>query len=159
MNFGLTYYGQVSNLDVPYLFWGCLALLWCMRVVVEQRPRRFWPAALFAAAAIATKDQAYALFLLGLPALLSVLVRADPWPRTHGRQIGLVVMPASSVSLFLLLLVDGAITNPSGFTRRIAFLAGPASQDYADYLHGPLAGWHCWAIWAGISCKALASPQ
>lgn len=139
-NFGLTYYGQVSNLDVPYLFWGCLALLWCMRAVVEHQPRRFWPAALFAAAAIATKDQAYALFLLGLPVLLLFWFAADPWPRAHGRQIGLVAIPASAVSLFLLLLVDGAITNPSGFTRRIAFLAGPASQDYADYLHGPF-GW------------------
>ena len=25
LNFGLTYYGQVSNLDVPYLFWAVLA--------------------------------------------------------------------------------------------------------------------------------------
>ena len=35
LNFGLTYYGQVSNLDVPYLFWGTLALLWGMRAVAE----------------------------------------------------------------------------------------------------------------------------
>ena len=81
LNFGLTYYGQVSNLDVPYLFWGLLALLWCMRAVVEQAPRRFWLAALFAAAAVATKDQAYALFLLSLPAVSAAVVCA----RTAGR--------------------------------------------------------------------------
>jgi hypothetical protein len=140
LNFGLTYYGQVSNLDIPYLFWGCLALLWCMRAVVEQQVRRFWPAALFAAAAIATKDQAYALFLPSLPVFLLLWFAADPWPRAHGRQVGLAVIPASALSLFLLLLVDGAITNPSGFMRRLAFLAGPASQDYAEYVHGP-SGW------------------
>ncbi len=64
----LTYYGQVSNLDVPYLFWSLLALLWCMRAIVEQNIRRIWGVALFAAAAIATKDQAAAIFALGLPA-------------------------------------------------------------------------------------------
>jgi len=47
LNFALTYYGQVSNLDVPYLFWGTLALLWGMRAVVDRPPRHFWAAALF----------------------------------------------------------------------------------------------------------------
>jgi 4-amino-4-deoxy-L-arabinose transferase-like glycosyltransferase len=140
LNFGLTYYGQISNLDVPYLFWACLALLWCMRVVTEREPRRFWLAALFAAAAVATKDQAYALFLVSLPLFLLLWFVADAWPRVHGRQIALILLPAAVVSLFLLLLVDGAITNPSGFLHRIAFLTGPASQDYAEYLHGP-SGW------------------
>jgi len=50
------------------------------------------------------------------------------------------VLPAVVVALALLLLVDGAITNPSGFVRRIAFLAGPASTGYAEYLPGP-SGW------------------
>jgi 4-amino-4-deoxy-L-arabinose transferase-like glycosyltransferase len=140
LNFGLTYYGQVSNLDVPYLFWACLALLYCMRAVTEEQPRRFWPAALFAAAAIATKDQAYALFLLSLPVFLLLWFATDAWPRAHGRHVALAVLPATALSMFLLLLVDGAITNPSGFLRRLAFLAGPASQDYAEYLHGP-QGW------------------
>jgi 4-amino-4-deoxy-L-arabinose transferase-like glycosyltransferase len=140
LNFGLTYYGQVSNLDVPYLFWACLALLWCMRAVMDHQPRLFWPAALFAAAAVATKDQAYALFLLSLPLFLLFWFAADRWPRAQGRQIALVLLPAAAVSLFLLLLVDGAITNPSGFLHRVAFLAGSASQDYAEYVHGP-SGW------------------
>jgi len=140
LNFGLTYYGQVSNLDVPYLFWASFALVWCMRAVTEEEPRRFWLAALFAAAAIATKDQAYALFLLSLPLFLLLWFVTDAWPRAHGRQIALTVLPAAAVSLFLLLLVDGVITNPSGFLHRVVFLTGPASQDYAEYLRGS-AGW------------------
>ncbi len=140
LNFGLTYYGQVSNLDVPYLFWGMLALLWCMRAVEEQQPQRFWLAALFAAAAIATKDQAYALFLLSLPLFLALWFVMNAWPRANARAVALTVLPAAAAALLALLLLDGAITNPSGFARRIAFLTGPASQDYAEYLHGP-AGW------------------
>jgi len=140
LNFGLTYYGQVSNLDVPYLFWSLLALLWGMRAVVEQAPKRFWGAALFAAAAVATKDQAYALFLLSLPVFLFLWFALDAWPRTHARGIVLTLLPAAVLALLALLLVDGAITNGSGFARRIVFLTGPASADYAEYLQGP-SGW------------------
>jgi len=140
LNFGLTYYGQVSNLDVPYLFWGMLALLWCMRAIVEQQPKLFWAAALFAAAAIATKDQAYALFLLSLPVLLLGWFVVDAWPRSHAGKILRTLLAAIAAALLLLLLVDGAITNWSGFARRMDFLAGPASQGYAEYLRGP-AGW------------------
>jgi len=140
LNFALTYYGQVSNLDVPYLFWGLLSLLWCMRAVTEQAPRHFWLAALFAAAAVATKDQAYALFLLSLPLFLLLWFVTDRWPRAHAGQVLKILLPAAIAALALLLLVDGAITNAGGFVRRVAFLAGPASRDYAEYLHGP-SGW------------------
>jgi hypothetical protein len=114
--------------------------LWAMHAVMAQAPRRFWGAALFAAAAVATKDQAYGLFALSLPAFLLLWFAIDRWPRAHARKLAVTLLPAAAVALFLLLLVDGAITNPSGFVRRIAFLAGPASQEYAEYIQGP-AGW------------------
>ena len=102
--------------------------------------RHLWWAALLAASAVATKDQAYALFAVSLPLFLLAWFVADPWPRRHARAILTTLLAAGAVSLFALLLVDGAITNPGGFARRIAFLAGPASQDYAQYVQGP-AGW------------------
>jgi len=131
LNFGLTYYGQVSNLDVPYLFWSSLSLLAFMRAAVEQQPRRLWSALLFAAAAIATKDQAYGLFLLSLPVFLLLWLAA--MPRAQSRAILRSLLPAAALSLFLLLLVDGAITNPGGFAQRLHFLTGPAAGDYAAY--------------------------
>ena len=131
LNFGLTYYGQVSNLDVPCLFWGSLSLLCFMRAAVEQQPRRLWFALLSAAAAIATKDQAYGLFLLSLPVFL--LVWLANAPRAQGREMVRALLPAAAVGLFLLLLVDGAVTNPDGFVQRLHFLTGPASGDYAAY--------------------------
>ncbi len=136
LNVGLTYYGQVGNLDVPYLFWAALSLLFCMRAVVEQRRKAFWWAALFAACAVATKDQAYALFALSLPLLLALWFAVDPWPRRNARTLLLTLAPAAVAAVAALLLVDGAVTNPSGFAKRLAFLAGPASQDYAEYSHG-----------------------
>jgi len=136
LNVGLTYYGQVSNLDVPYLFWALLSLLFGMRGVLEQKPRRFWAAALFAAAAIATKDQAYAIFAVSLPLFVALWFIADRWPRRNARTVLVTLALAAAAAIFALLLVDGAITNPAGFLKRVAFLAGPASQDYAEYHHG-----------------------
>jgi 4-amino-4-deoxy-L-arabinose transferase-like glycosyltransferase len=136
LNVGLTYYGQVSNLDVAYLFWTMLSLLFCMRAVVGKKPNRFWYAALFAAAAVATKDQAYAVFALSLPMFFALWFGTDPWPRRNARSLLVTLALAAIAAIVALLLVDGAITNPGGFLKRVAFLAGPASQDYAEYPHG-----------------------
>jgi hypothetical protein len=159
LNFGLTYYGQVGNLDVPCLFWSLLALLWSMRAIADRQPRNFRAAALFAAAAIATKDQAYALFAASLPVFLLLWFAADPWPRSQWRIILRTVLPAIAVALFLLLLLDGAITNGAGFIRRIAFLTGPASGDYAAYpksLEGLSALSMDMAAWFGAGYAAPA---
>lgn len=155
LNFALTYYGQVSNLDVPYLFWGSLSLLYFMRAASEQQSRRLWPAILSAAAAIATKDQAYALFLVSVPVFLLLWWTTIPQARAFVRTLLL----ATGASLFLLLLVDGAITNPGGFVRRLQFLAGPASGDYATYpqsLDGVLALLSDMAVWFGQGYGAPA---
>jgi hypothetical protein len=140
LNMALTYYGQVSNLDVPYLFWAMLSLLALMRAIALHEPRRLWHAALLAGAAVATKDQAYALFLLGAPLGLALWFATDAWPRQKARPVLMTLLWATLVALALLLLVDGAVTNPSGFLRRLAFLAGPASSDYAQYSPGA-RGW------------------
>lgn len=140
LNMALTYYGQVSNLDVPYLFWAMLSLLAVMRAIALHEPRRFWHAALLAGAAVATKDQAYGVFLIGLPLALALWFATDAWPRRNARNVLVPLLSAALTAIVLLLLVDGAITNPSGFLKRIAFLTGPASSDYAEYAGG-VGGW------------------
>ena len=140
LNFGLTYYGQVGNLDVPCLFWGLLSLLWGMRAVIEHQVRRWWGAALFAGAAVATKDQAYALFLLSLPLFLVLCFAVDGWTRANARRIVLMLLPAAAVTLFAVLLLDGAITNPGGFVKRLAFLRAMRNIGMC-----PRAGRRCWA--------------
>lgn len=130
---GLVYYGQVTNLDGPYLFWAVLSLWAWMRFLIAGDLRSLRWAALSAAAAIATKDQAYAVFLLTLPASFLLSLALDPAARRRFPALVLPMLRWASISLGLLLLVDGAITNPSGFARRMAFLRGPASQDYMAY--------------------------
>ena len=133
LNGGLTYYGQVTNLDGPYLFWCSLSLLLWMRLIVEHDIRRIRWAMLAAGAAIATKDQAYAVFLLSIPAALILWPASDAWPRRHGRELVKTLSLWFALTVALLLFLDGAITNPLGFERRILFLAGAARSDYVSY--------------------------
>jgi len=135
LNATLVYYGNVTNLDGPYLFWSTLAAWQWMRAIVRHEPRRFRWAALFTVAAIATKDQAYAVFLLGLPMAFATWFAADPWPRHHWRLVAGELCIAIAVASIALLVIDGAVTNPHGFYHRVLYLLGPASQDHAFYPH------------------------
>lgn len=133
INAAFTYYSQVSNLDGPYLFWSALSLLAWMRLIAKHDLKQVRYAALAAAAAVATKDQAYAIFILSIPAALAIWFVLDDWPQQNAKPLLARLLLWSGLSLFLLLLVDGAVTNPTGFAARIAFLAGSASQDYTQY--------------------------
>ena len=140
LNATLTYYSQVTNLDGPYLFWAALALREWVAVIAGRDARRIRSAMLFAAAAIATKDQAYAVFLLSIPAALAVWFASDDWPRRRARTLLASLALWAGAASLALAAIDGAITNRGGFLKRVAFLAGPASQDYAQYEAG-FRGW------------------
>jgi hypothetical protein len=131
VNVSLAYYAHVSNLDVPYMFWGSWSLLYVTRALTRSEPRLFRRAFLFAVLAIGTKDQAYALFLVSYPIALGVWLVAQPQQEKKKalRELGIAFVMA--VGLFL--IVDCVIVNPSGFRARVGFLTGSASQDYATY--------------------------
>jgi hypothetical protein len=133
LNGGLTYYGQVTNLDGPSLFWAMLSLFLFMRVMVEHDLKPVRWACLAAAAAVATKDQTYAVFVLALPAGLIVWFLADAWARANAVAILKQLVLWGAIALAAVLVIDGALINPHGFADRIALLTGSASQDYAEY--------------------------
>jgi hypothetical protein len=135
----LTYYAHTSNLDVPYQFWACFALLETVRAIVRREPRRFRRVMLLGALAVGTKDQAYAIFLLGFPLAIAAWFALDREARARRSEILRQLAIGLAIAGVLFLLVSGAVTNPSGFKARIHFLLGPASQDHAYYA----------ASWAG----------
>jgi 4-amino-4-deoxy-L-arabinose transferase-like glycosyltransferase len=133
LNVPLAYYAHTSNLDVPYLFWSMFALLAFVRTVVRHEPRFLRSAAVCAALAVGTKDQAYAVFVLSIPALLVAWFATDAWPRANVRTVLRQLAIAVVAAAVLLAVLDGAVTNPSGFSKRLHFLTGTASQDHAYY--------------------------
>ncbi|MFW2387003.1 MAG: ArnT family glycosyltransferase, partial [Polyangiales bacterium] len=66
------YYGRVSNLDGPYLMWTALAMDRLLSVAEARKRRDYLLFGVLAGAAVATKDQAYAGFVL--PGLFYLLL-------------------------------------------------------------------------------------
>jgi hypothetical protein len=64
----LAYYAKTVNLEVPYLFWFALSLLFYVRILRHHRLADYLAFAVAAACSVGSKDQAFALY--GLPLLL-----------------------------------------------------------------------------------------
>lgn len=58
------YYSKTINLDIPYLFWFLLSLLFYIRILKYQAFKDYLGFAIMAAIAVATKDQAYGFYIL-----------------------------------------------------------------------------------------------
>jgi hypothetical protein len=129
----LTYYAHTSNLDVPYLFWSSLSLLALVRAMVEDEPRRLRAFAVCMVAAMATKDQSYALFALAVPIALAAWLVFEPQARRAWKVVLSSLARAALLATSLFLVFDAVVLNPSGFRARIQFLTGPASQDFAQF--------------------------
>jgi hypothetical protein len=121
-NSALIYYAHTGALEVPYLFWSSWALVEIDRVLAGESRE---PQVMIAVTcAVLTKDQAAGLFLLTLPACLAVRPALLRSKRTWLSLGGALVAYA---------LVAGAVTNPSGFAKRIALLLGPMASDWTPY--------------------------
>lgn len=173
----ISYYGRVSNLDGPYVFWTVLALDRVLDVLRRGARRDYALAAVFMAASVATKDQAYASYVLVLlihlgliPLIVPRLLPAGP---SHWKNLahGLLWGALSYVVL------AGVVVNPLGFVSRLRMLTGVNSEGWRTYSRS-LAGlrlnledlwwaqprfhWH-WGLvavcWSGILLAALARPQ
>lgn len=129
VNIPLTYYAHTTNLESPYLCWMLWSLVYAGLAATEQSVQRFRRACFFAVAAMTTKDQAYAALLAPLALLAFLLLYRSDDKKRDAKYL----LTTSLLSAFALLLIDGALFNPTGFRDRVLELSGPASQDYAQY--------------------------
>ena len=130
-NMTFAFYARVSNLDVPYLTWTVLALDAVLDILESGDGRAYTRFGLFAAAAVATKDQAYASFLLVAPLYFVVwpLARRSAFSRAHAR----LLARGAAFAISGYAVMSGALFNPSGFVRRLGELRGPSSQLWRGY--------------------------
>ncbi|MDH3452669.1 MAG: hypothetical protein OEN20_09625, partial [Gammaproteobacteria bacterium] len=105
-------YAKTSNLDVPYLFWAMLALHQYLRVVRAPSSPGFLLLGAFVALAVATKDQAYAFFVL-LPLILAVL------PQT--RRIAYFAAGLAGFTVTFALANNLLLGGLDGFRRHLQF--------------------------------------
>jgi hypothetical protein len=122
-NIAISYYGRSTNVDGPYMLWTVLALDRLLDVIERGHATDYRWLGVFAAAALATKDQAYACFALTLPYCLVFLER--------GRFRGLWRTAAWGALGYGLL--GGGLLNPTGFVRHLELITGTNSQDWREY--------------------------
>ena len=127
VNVSVAYYGRATNLDGPALMWTALAVERLLRAGDGGDRRDLVAFAIFAAASIATKDQAYATYVLLLPGWwLAMAWAARRWRWADAARAG-------GLGALTYGLASGAFFNPTGFMARVRALAGPASGDYRAY--------------------------
>ncbi len=152
------YYGKVGNVDVPSVFWMCLALeqVLLLQPHPAQNPRAERRALVFATLAVLTKDQVAGALLIPLAWLvLAPAIAAwrsssltpveervgDRGRREWGRGLSNAARALTRASLFrscalcigLYAVLSGALVNPVGWVARLHFLFGPASRDWSGY--------------------------
>ena len=127
------YYGRVSNLDGPYLMWTVLAMDRLLSIAENRQRRDYVWFGVFAGVAVATKDQAYAGFVLtGLVYLILLPARADR-PLGDRPTHYLNTAWATLAGALSLGLLGAGLLNPTGFLARFRELTGGASHDWMTY--------------------------
>ena len=131
------YYAKMANLDVPYLFWFALSLLFFLRTLRRARTMDLVLFALAGAAAVATKDQAFALYVLTVPFLLREIDRRR---REEGSgasgSAGRRVMALLGAGALAYAVLSGLLFNPGGWLAHVRLIAGPASTAFRMYDQG-----------------------
>lgn len=159
----LSFYAKTMNLEAAYVFWVAASML-CLAAALETGRRRDLVAyGVTAALAIATKDQAYGLYLLP-----SLWLAWRTW--RAGRSLGALAVGAA-VGAVTFALAHNLPFNLGGFEQHIAAALGPASANYrtapatvagAIALAGATAGLLPWLMgWAGLvaTTAALSSAE
>lgn len=133
----LLYYAKTANVDVPYLFWWALSLVFYLRLLEGGRLRDYLFFAAAATLSVCTKDQAYGLYLLPPLVIVQQLWRVNRLaglPRAFWRALidrRLIVAALTSAALFG--LCHNVIFNRAGFLDHMRYITGPGNTLYRIY--------------------------
>ena len=137
----LAYYAKTANLEAPYLFWFSAALLAYLRLLKRHRLRDYVALAACAAAAIATKDQAYGLFVLMAPAVALALHRHRAASGQKASALATLsdrrLLAAAATAVGGVVVLDNAWLDPSGFAAHLRLITGAASRDFRMFEPSP----------------------
>ena len=144
------FYAKTMNVDVPYVFWFVMSCLFLVEALRDGRARDCIGFGMAAAAAVGTKDQAYALYVL--PALYL------GWRLARSRQ-GVAALAAGTVAgLVTLILIFNLPFNYEGFREHVDLVLGPASEGYRMFPPTAAGQWVLAQVTAGQLLWTLGVP-
>ena len=135
LNYPLVYYGRTANLDAPVLFWTAAGVLVFARILTSGLTvrRSVW-LGIFAALAMATKDQAVAVFLPFGGLLLLPTLNRHPGSSYQRRPL----MLGLAISVLTYLTATGMLVDPGRHlthVQRLLFERDTLSS--AAFYHSP----------------------
>ena len=139
--FGTNYvfYATTANLDMPYVFWFTLSLLFFLRCLEHRHWSDHVLFAVCGALAIATKTQAYALYLVAPFALVLNLRRSeDPfWSSLWRALFDRRILEAAGACIAVTLLVFGELRGSGELRGHFAALTALDFEDYRTVAMSP----------------------
>ncbi len=139
MLYPVVYYSRTTNVDVPALFWCSIVLYLFSRSMSDGLPLgRALALGFFAALAVATKDQSYAVLLfLPIPLLyyhfryLNPLQHGDLWSRWSAPLSGGMIAGA------LYVVASGLVLRPAQYFAHLAFIRTGAAHGRFYFKYAP----------------------
>lgn len=135
----LVYYAKTANLDVPYLIWFMISLLFFLRLLRTRKRKYYLLFALTGTLTVCAKDQAYGLYIL--PPLLVILSdwkiqkRARPNLTIFRFLASRTYLLAAAIGVGTFFLVYNLAFNTQGFLQHLKVITGPTSQNYRLVSH------------------------
>lgn len=123
------YYATAANLEMPYLFWSSLALLMLVRIARGAPRATYVRCGMFAAAAIATKDQAYGLFLLLPLPLLALHARARGGEGFRDPRL----IAGAGAAVLTYLVAANVVIDFRGWLAHLYYITHDGSRPYQMY--------------------------
>jgi hypothetical protein len=144
------FYAKTVNVDMPYVFWFTVSCLFLLEAHRHGRARDCAGFGLAAAAAIATKDQAYALYVV--PALHLA------WRLGRSRDGLLALSTGTLAGLAALGMLFNLPFNYEGVRGHVDLVVGPASEGYRMFPPTPAGQWALAKVTAGQFLWTLGVP-
>lgn len=142
------YYAKTANVDVPYLFWFALSLVYYLRILQGGTLRDYVMFATFATCSVCTKDQAYGLYVL-MPIAIVIELRT-----VMDRRVWI----AAATSAVLFAAIQNVLFDWSGFMSHIQFITGSGSVPFRVF-EPTLAGrWRLFLLTLHLTEQALGWP-
>ncbi len=135
---------HLAKVEVPYLFWGAIAIYYLLLAVKNENKDAYIKTAIFATLSFGSKDQGYALFIL--PFLWYLIV--EPLIRNKEKISPAKVLLRKNMLFFSAFFIGGTvitqnmILNWSGFVYRFKILTGwnsERSKAYTATIAGQIA--------------------
>jgi hypothetical protein len=128
------YFAKTANVDLPYLFWFALSLVFYVRLLNSSRTEDYLLFAATATLAVCTKDQAYGLYLLAPLVIIHQMWRANRqagrsqplWRAVFNERLAMAAITAA----VLFAAIHNLLFNLTGFIDHVRFMTGGGSTAY-----------------------------